>query len=257
MGLNSGQAGEPRMFVQGLNDESAVKLQRYGTIRRTDDGRIYRYAGFTAANLVAGHCVSKVQTSIAATVAAADAALAVVDANEISLTVAGVTKNLLADGWLVLTAGTGIGEIYKIRGNGATDGIASGRASISLYDKVRVAFVAASTTARVYANPYADLLINPAVANEAATTAETVLGVCPRAFTASYFGWIQTHGPCGVVLDTSTAGNEADERAVMPGTTAGHGIVITGMTVLQVIGYTFEKIDQVNAEGTLVNLCID
>lgn len=258
MAVGNYEESPNQMWNQGLFEGSSTKKHRFGTVRKTDDGRVFRYAKFTAAAVQAGFLVSKTSTDLVeCTVAAEDAALAIAGAKEISVTGAGITADQFSDGWCVVTAGTNQGAIYKIRGNGATDGIGSGRASIALYDEIAATWVAASTTVTCYANPYNGVLVNPAVANEAATTAETVLGVTARATTASYYHWVQTKGFCGVVLDMSTAGNEADERAVMPGTTAGRGIVITGMTVLQVIGYTWEKADLTNAEATLVNLCID
>uniref|UniRef100_A0A6M3KAH9 Uncharacterized protein n=1 Tax=viral metagenome TaxID=1070528 RepID=A0A6M3KAH9_9ZZZZ len=260
MGSGDYQDRENTVFVQGLFEESSTQKHRLGTIRRTDDGRIFRYASFTAAGVTAGALVSKATAPVDGTIAAADAALAIAGANEISLTIAGVTLNQFRDGFLVVKAGTNIGAMYKVRGNGATDGIASGRASFSLYDKIHTTWVAASSTIGAYANPYSSLLINPAVANEAATTQELAMGVTVRAVTASYYAWIQTHGICSLVLDiAAAAGAEANEMLISPGVTAGRGAITADTALLgaQIIGYAFESADLTTAEGNLVFLTIE
>ena len=248
------------MFNQGLFEESSTAKQRLGTKRELDDGRVFRYAGFTAASITAGALVSKAAAPVDATVASADAALAVAGAREISITIAGATAGLYTDGFLAVKAGDNIGAMYKVRGNGVTDGIAAGRAAFSLYDKIAVTWVAASTTVAAWQNSYKSLLINPAVANEAATTQELVMGMTVRAITASYYAWIQTHGIANLVLDIdSAAGAEANEMQVVQGTTAGRGAVTVNTALLgtQIIGYIVESADLTDAEGNLVMLLIE
>ena len=248
------------MFNQGLFEESSTAKQRLGTKRELDDGRTYRYVGVTAATIVAGVCLSKVQTPVDATVAAGDAALAVAGAREITITIAGATVNLYTDGFLAVKAGTNIGAMYKVRGNAATNNPATGRATFSLYDKIGVTWVAASTTVAAHQNPYKDLLINPAVANEAATTQETVLGLTTRAVTASYYIWAQTHGIANMLLDVAAAaGAEANEGIIVPGIVSGTGTVRadTAPLGMQILGHTMESADLTNAEASLVFLLIE
>jgi len=257
------QEGRITMFNQGLFDESSVAKQRLGTKRELDDGRIYRYAGFTAAGITAGALVSKAAAPVDATVASADAALAVAGAREISVTIAGATANLYTDGFLIVTAGTNIGAMYKVRGNGATNGIGSGRAAFSLYDKIHTTWVAASTTVSAWQNSYKSLLINPAVADSEATTQECVMGMTVRAITASYYAWIQTRGLANLVLDVdAAAGGESNEMQIVQGTTSGRGAVIIPLETTffwgtQIIGHTIESADLTDAEGNLVFLTIE
>lgn len=253
------------VFAQGLYEESAIQKHRLGTIRILDDGRVFRYASITAAAITAGALVSKETAGVAATIAAADAALNLVGRKEITLTMTNANAaNYFADGCIVINAGDGIGEMYKIRGSSVTGDPATGRTTFYLYDALRTTHVTATTTALVYASPYANLLINPAVANEAATTQETVMGVtimaCGNTSAVSYL-WIQSGGLASVVLDIDkAAGAEANEMAVVPGTTAGRGAIIADTAYaggVQIIGYSMVSEDLVDASANLVKLVID
>lgn len=263
MAVGGYEDGENTYFQQGLFEESATAKHRLGTVRRLDDGRVFRYCSVTAAAIAAGLCVSKASAPVAATIAAADAALAIAGAKEISMTIAGATAALYKDGYAVVSSGTNIGAIYKIRGNGATDGIATGRASFSLYDEIAVTWVAASTTVNVYPNPYSNLLINPAVAGDTATTQETVMGVTTRAVgnaTAVSYLWIQVHGMASMVLDIdAAAGGEANEMWIIPGTTTGRGLVVadTARTGNQLLGVIYQSADLTDASANLVHLLIE
>lgn len=260
MSTGTYQEAPNTIFNQGLFEESATQKQKLGTKRVLDDGREYVYCQATAANIAAGLCVSKAVAPQDCTVAAADAALAVAGAREFSLTLTGTpTLNLYRDGWMVITAGTGIGEMYKIKGNTADDNPATGRFTIQLYDPLKQTLVAASSTVALYANPYDGVLINPAVANAAATTQEKVLAVTTRAITASYYFWGQTKGMAALVLDVdAAAGAEANEMWVIQGTTTGRGLVLADTMTpgMQILGNTLETADLTDAEANLVDLCI-
>jgi hypothetical protein len=255
------QDASPLVYPQGLYEESATQKCRLGLIRPLDDGRVFIYASITAAAITAGAFVSKVQTPVDATIAAADAALNLIGRKEITLTIAGATANLYADGWILIKAGAGIGEMYKVRGNTATGDPATGRATFYLYDALRTTHVAASTTVAAHQSPYANLLINPAVANEAATTQETVLGLTHMAMgnsSAVSYVWLQKEGIASAVLDIDkAAGEEANEMAVVLGTTAGRGAVIADTAYaggVQILGYTLESADLTDAEANLIML---
>lgn len=259
------QESPPSVFVQGLYEESATAKHRLGTVRVLDDGRVFRYCSITAAAITAGALVSKATAGVAATIAAADAAVNLVGSKEITLTMTNANAaNHFADGFIILTAGTGIGEMYKIRGSSVTGVPATGRTTFYLYDALRTTHVTATTTALVYASPYASLLVNPAVANEAATTQETVMGVttmaCGNSSAVSYL-WIQSGGLASVVLDIdAAAGAEANEMAVVPGSTAGRGRIVEDTAYaggVQIIGYSMVSADLTDASANLVKLVID
>jgi len=255
------QEGRKTLFNQGLFEESSTAKERLGTKRELDDGRIFRYIGVTAAALIAGHCVSKAQTPVAATIAAADALLTLIGAREISLTIAGATADLYKDGRIVIATLVNVGANYKIRGNGATDGIGSGRAAINLYDKLFVALTAAGSTVWVHQSPYKDLLINPACALAGTGTAgERVMGVTVRAVTASYYAWVQTGGVGSMILDVDAAAGDQDyESGIIPGSTAGRGALSTAGAIAgtQIIAQVVVCTDLVDATANLVYLKIE
>lgn len=259
-GSGTSQKQPQTMYAQGLFDESADQKHALGTVRWTDDGRKFVYCQATAAAIAAGLCVSKAVAVQACTIAAADAAINLIGARTVTLTLTGApTANLYRDGTLILTAGTGLGESYKIKGNTADDVPASGRCTFYLYDKLATTHVAASTTVDVIANPYDGVLINPAVANAAATTQEKVLGITTRSITASYYFWAQVRGLASMMLDVDAAsGAEANEMAIIQGTTEGRGLTLadTHTPGMQILGYLMVTADADDAEAALVDLCI-
>jgi len=256
------QEGKKTLFNQGLFEESSTAKERLGTKRELDDGRVYRYAGITAAAITAsGALLSKAQTAVAATIAAADALIDLVGAREITLTIAGATADLYKDGELVVKAGTDIGSKYKVRGNVVTGNPAAGRAVVSLYDKLFVTWVAASTTIGAYQSPFKNLLINPAVASVGTGTAgEHVMGMSIRPITASYYAWLQTRGIAALVLDVAAAAGDQDyEAQIIPGPTSGRGALVAAGPVSghQSIGELVEMTDRTTAEACLVYLTIE
>jgi len=248
------QEGRKTLFNQGLFELSSAAKERLGTKRELDDGRVFVYGGITAVEVAAGCLVSKSQTPTDATVAAADAALAIVDARSISVTAAAVTAAMLVDGFAMVKAGTGIGAMYKIRGNGATDGIASGRVALELYDKIRTTWVAASTTVALHKNPWKSLVINIAQ-SASGQVYETALGLTTQIITVSSYAWFQVRGLASLITD-GAFGDTNEEAEIIPGTTAGHGLLIeTGNTAgITVIATLVECAAATAAEASLVML---
>lgn len=252
------QEGQNTLFTQGLFEVSASAKHRLGTRRTLDDGRSFLYCSNTAAQLAAGTCISKAAAPQDATVAAAD--VAAVGDREVTATLTGTpTAGLYQDGFMYIKAGAGIGEMYKIAGNTADDIPATGRCTFYLYDAVRTLWVAANSTIGMYQNPCKSLLVNPAVANAAATTQEIVVGVTTMIVAASQYFWAQTRGFAAMVLDIdAAAGAEANEMWVIQGTTAGSGLILADTMTpgMQILANAIESADQTDAEASLVNLCI-
>jgi len=257
--MGNAEEAKPTLYNQGVYEESATQKHRLGTVRELDDGRRFVYCKATAAAIAAGIVVSKAVAAQDCTIAAADALINLAGVRKITLTLSGTpTANLYQDGYMVITAGTGIGQIYRIKGNSADDVPASGRCTLYLYDKLATAHLASDTTISIFENPYNGVLLNPAVADGDAVTAEPPLGVTQRAVTASYYFWAQTWGIGSCMLIASTAGNEADEKRLIQGTTAGH--LFVGPTTLEedqvVYGRVFESADMTTAEASLIEILI-
>lgn len=253
--------GIPGLYTQGLDEISSTKKHKLGTVRWTDDGRKFIYALNGAADTTAGMLMSVAQTPIDCTVVAADALVNLAMSKTMSLTAAGVTANSHQDGYAIVKATPDIGRLYKISGNTATDNPATGRAYFYLYNEITTLHTTGTTVA-IHKNPYTSLIVNPAVADENATTAETVMGMATKIVTAAYYFWLQTWGLANLVLDVAAAaGNEANERVIVAGPTAGRGGIVIALETnffwnTQIIGYPLEKIDLTNAEGNLVMLTI-
>lgn len=250
------QNGPGTIYAQHLFQDSALKKHRLGTIRHTDDGREFVYCKATAASIAAGIAVSKVAALVECTIAAADVVYNQIGARKVTVTLtSSPTLNLYEDGLFVLTAGTGLGESYKIRGNTADDDPASGRVTLFLYDALATLHVAASTTVTIYQSPFKSVLINPAVSGAAATTGETIVGVTIRPISSGYYFWAQKKGLCGVMMNASTAGAEANEKQIYAGTTAGFFQVVTSGD-MPPLGNTLEQTDLTDGEATAVILNI-
>ena len=252
------------MYNQSLFATSLVQKHRLSTIRFTDDGRKFVYCSNTAAQIAAGICISKAAAPQDGTVATADVTFGgAAGSKAVSVTLTGApTLNLYRDGFLIITAGAGIGEMNKIKGNTVDDVPASGRCTFYLYDAVRTLWVAANTTISLFQNPCKSLLINPAVADADAVTQEHVIGITTGIIPASSYFWAQTRGPACMMLDVdAAAGSEANEMKVIQGSTEGRGRVLettetTYHTGTQILGVTYEQADLTDAEGNFINLCI-
>jgi len=193
MTIGAYQEAAPRLFTQGLYDESSVALQRIGTVRALDDGRVFVYARNGAATLAT--CKLN-QTAVNAAdhkeCVVSDTAIG---ASRIYLTLNGSTAaaaNLFKDGYLYINKNTGVGQLLKIRGHAAITG--GGAGYIELYDQLRIA-TASSAEASLLKHPQDGVVVCPTTLTGAAT------GVNPIAVTASYYFWNQVKGPCTVLAE--------------------------------------------------------
>ena len=143
-------------------------------------------------------------------------------------------------GYAVVTAGTGIGQTYKI--NSHTPGTNAGLVTVTLEDPIQTTFVTASTTISLIANPYGGTSASAAgaVSNGvvyspttqsagivgvslypiAASTApiyNTTSGVLATAGVIQY-GLIVCHGPASCLVDTVT----------LVGNAVGHSTAVSG-----------------------------
>ena len=259
MGSGNFQEATPKLYNQGIYEESSVAKHMLGTVRELADGRKFVYCKATAANIAAGIAIGKPCAPQNCTIAATDAAINLIGVRKITLTLTGTpTLNLYADGYMVLTAGTGLGQIYKIRGNTADDTPASGRCTFYLYDALATTHVTATTTIDVYENLHSGLYINPTVTDGSSTTGFRIAGITQRAVTASYYFWAQIAGIGSAMIETSTSGAEGDERyLVTAASTAGYLRSVTAAYAIGIaVAELVEMTDQANGEAALVNLKI-
>lgn len=224
--MANGLTGHTQAFGQPLFVSASSPVTNVGTEAITADGRHFRYVQAGATATVAG---SMYQT--AAELVNHDhltPAAAAIGATEITVTLGAtaVTENQYAGGLLVVDSAPGEGYSYFITGHPAADASAT---CVFTIDKPGV--VVALTTASevtLTPSPYSKIIVAPAT-----TLTGAVVGVAPYIITASEYGWIQTKGPCGVLV-AGTPG--VGVAVVSPGSAAGAVVVDGAAAATQVVG---------------------
>lgn len=123
-----------------------------------------------------------------------------------------LAANELAGGYIFIYDAAGEGYKYRIASHPAITGGASG--TLTLFDPIKVATVGGTSVSTVMHNPYYKFLIHPS------PPTAMPIGWTVTAVTASYYTWLQTHGPtCALIDGTVVMGqvvrpSEDDDGAV-------------------------------------------
>ncbi len=164
-----------------------------------------------------------------------------------------VTANQYKDGYITIAASTaatdGRGQTFKIKSHPA----AARNADVvfTLYDGVPVEIDSSeSVTVSIVKNIYDNVIQSPAGAMTG-----TPAGVPPVIIASASYGWFQTRGPCGVLLDSD----------VVAGAPLGPDASVAGAITTQVVNAGYLLIPTVanaiadadTGEWAIVNLCID
>ena len=175
---------------------SAQDIMGVGTKVMSADGRVFRWGQMGAVAGVTGklylppldqanhHNMTTAAATIGATVVTVTPGATAVTANE------------YANGYLVVSDGTGKGTSYPIISHQGSAG--SVAMTVTLKNSIKVALDSTSKTALVH-NPYMGLTVQ--------TTSASVLyggGVPLVAIPAGNYGWFQTRGWCSVLNDSNT-----------------------------------------------------
>lgn len=186
--------GDP---IEGLFTPTVDQRHLVGSMMKDAFGRSWRYIRNAAVELAVGYtvqseapdaqCLDNIQTGY--TTAAGDTVIQILVATGNAL-----SDGELKDGWLVVNKATGIGYTYPIKWNRwiTSDTVME----IELYEPIRLATSATSEFTLVK-NKYADVVVTPT------TPTGTIVGVPNVVIPASYYGWVQSQGPCGCYVDTS------------------------------------------------------
>lgn len=184
---------------QGMFVSSATQQHPLGTRGSTPDGRVYRYCRAGASDLVAGNVIQApaVQTAFLANTPPVVAAGAV----SFSYTPGSATAvaNSYAEGYLQVDTTPGNGYVNTIKNHPA---IASATAfTLTLFDEdpIQIALTASSRVG-IMQNKYADVIQAPVT-----TATGTVVGVAAYIIKATQYGWLQTWGPCSVLINGTPA----------------------------------------------------
>ena len=190
----------PKLFVQGLFEQSTTEKQKLGTVRKLSDGRVFVYAKVGAVDLAAGKlCQAPVQVADHLNIAVA--AVVPIDAREVTVTLGATaaTKDQYKDGFLYVNSGTGVGCAYKIKAHPAAD--ASTFLKVSLYDKIRVA-LATTSKVTLFSNPFNGTIVHPA------PTTAALVGIPQIVVTAAYYYWSLVKGMTPCLIDGTPAIND-------------------------------------------------
>ncbi len=110
-----------------------------------------------------------------------------------------ITKNMLENGYIVLTDSAGVDVMMKIKRNNAWSSSVADYVEIELWDEIPAAMADATTGVILSQCTFCNC--RPATL----TTDEAAQGVPLVSIASGYYGWIQTWGPAGVVTVTDTA----------------------------------------------------
>jgi hypothetical protein len=233
-------------YAQGIYEISATKKEELGTIRITQDGRIFRYAKAGASALSAGKLAMAAQ--VASEVLNKTAPATAIGARQLTLTIGSATyaENYFAGGYLQVNDATGEGHQYLIESSSAVT--AGTSIVIGLHDPIRVALVSTSEVTLVHSPWMATV--------ETAVEENLPIGVSPVPVTAAYYYWAQTGGPA-IIL---SAAADAVGSIAIPGATAGAAATASatiGTTITQPIIGRFMGTVGVSTEYKPIFLTID
>lgn len=227
-----------------LQDVGTTQLHPLGQLAVDENGRSFRYvkasgsvaAGrlVAAAALVANHVGARATNSAAI----GDSVI------EVTVGATAVTQDQYAGGLIVINAGTGIGQSFRIKGN--TAAASSGTTKVYIEGQVKVALSSSDSKAHLYPNKFNGV-------STSATLALRRVGVSVVALTDGQYGWICTQGVAAVLVE-GTAVAIADP-VIPSATTAGavEGIGTAAVTD-QVIGVAIQAGTTAQVSGVDLNL---
>ena len=234
--------GRPMTSVYETTEVQEFML---GTLFKTNEGDVFRYAKAGAAELGPGLLTQGIapvahHTNIATGVVVAQGATEFTYDTTLATT---TTEDQYRDGWLLINDEAGEGHVYRIKSNtGSTE------PKIELWDPIAVALTAASEVSLV-SNPFLGSIVVPHSGITAANNG------CPMVTVpANYFYWSKVRGPAAV----STVGTIIDGDRVInaQGTTNG-GVQAAGNDDSQeyCVGHVMSVL--ATTDYSLINLTIE
>lgn len=178
--------------------QSSTYGHNLGEIVKCADGRWFRFAQCGGTGVSKGKM--QVSPAIVAdgqnmTVTAASA----IGSTEINCTYGTtvLTAGVYDEGYAIVNAGTGLGQVFKIEHSSATTAAGSYALKITLFEPLAVALDTTSKVSVVH-NTYSGV-------REATGSTLRPAGVPLISLTASYFGWLQVRGVAGVLCSSGGA----------------------------------------------------
>jgi len=225
-------------------DVGTTQLHPLGQEGTDEIGRTFRYAKaggtvpagqiVTAAPNVANHVGARATNSAAI----GDEVI------EVTVGATAVTEDQYKGGLIVINAGTGLGQQFRIKGN--TAAASAGTTKVYIDGAVKVALATADSKAHLYPNKFNGVTTS-------STLAFRRVGVAVRALANGEYGWLQTTGVAGVLVEGAAV---AIADPVIPSaTTAGavEGIGTAAVTD-QVVGVAIQAGTTAQYVGIDLNL---
>lgn len=191
------ESGIKTLTETDLQVTTTQKLESYGAIGQTQDGRRYRYVGaggaVTGGNLVIAPALTSAHQNISVAAAAAAGTTSV----QVTLGAAAATQDQYAEGYLTVgVAGSGVPVVLKVKGN--TAGAASSTITVSLapVNPVPVALTT-SNVVSLAPSPFSNVT--------ASSTAGLPVGASVSSIASGSYGWVQVYGPAALVNDAAAA----------------------------------------------------
>jgi hypothetical protein len=227
-----------------LRSNDQYPSMEIGTKAETADGRRFRYAKAGGSGIVVG----KLYQGAAQTTGWQDLDVVAAAKGDTVITTSSTmtaTLNQLAGGFMVVTNdSTYPGYTYKIKSNTA----ASGAVCVITLEEPLAQSIVGSTSSDVdlVKHPYDYVELWDASNHDC-----TPVGVGVFPITASYYGWLQVGGPCGVLVDSDNmtvgmimVGSDDVDGCVGPcETDALWGVVGTAMTTGSSTEYGFVNLN--------------
>lgn len=198
----------------GQTSTDAALSTLVGSKWSSDDDRVFALVQNGATALVSGVLVQS-PASIGANHTGLTLSTAAIGATQITATLGGtaVTANQYQGGFLVISAGTGIGQTLKIASHPAQTST-SGTVVLTLEDPLSVATLTSDSKGSLTLPQYGSqngtnvqtsgVVVNPTTQTGRIIGA-TVYPIPASSTTVPTYGWIQTSGPVGVLNQGTTA----------------------------------------------------
>lgn len=223
--------GLPALY--GINPQDTQTIQRHplGAIGFDRIGRRYRYVLNGAVATVKGHLLQSPARDTAFTDMAVQAAAAIGDTQvSVTLGATATTANLFNDGILAVTASTGLGQNFTIKGHTVASGAAT---CVFQLGEGEAVLTALATSSKVTASrgPYNGVVDSPTT--RTGMSVGVSIAVIPATSGGTFgYGWVGVEGLFAVLSDATVAAVGED---VSPSTTTA-GAVTKQVTLLENIG---------------------
>lgn len=188
----------PGIFTETYTTELYEVGQRYPD----GAGRVFRFTLAGASNLARGKlCVAP--TIVANHINLSWQTVPTVGAKTVKVTLGATaaTADQYKGGWLVVNDATGEGRAYPIEGHPAAG--SAGTITLKLKESIDTAGVASEANVDLVANNWRGAVIS------VTDQADMPIGVPVVAITSGQYGWLQTSGPCAVLMDEAVTNGQA------------------------------------------------